>query len=73
MSNANFNGLRVLALESRRAREIAQLITNCGGDPVVAPSGWRWLRLKTFGTDPLQDSLGHLMHGVGRRAPVTAA
>ena len=38
MSNANFNGLRVLALESRRAREIAQLITNCGGDPLVAPS-----------------------------------
>jgi len=38
MSNASFNGLRVLALESRRAREIAQLITNCGGDPLVAPS-----------------------------------
>ena len=38
MSNANFNGLRVLALESRRAREIAQLIVNCGGDPLVAPS-----------------------------------
>ena len=38
MSNGNFNGLRVLALESRRAREIAQLITNCGGDPLVAPS-----------------------------------
>jgi len=38
MSNGNFNGLRVLALESRRAREIAQLITNCGGKPLVAPS-----------------------------------
>jgi uroporphyrinogen-III synthase len=38
MSNATFNGLRVLALESRRAREMAQLITHCGGDPVVAPS-----------------------------------
>lgn len=38
MSNGNFNGLRVLALESRRAREIAQLITNCGGEPLVAPS-----------------------------------
>jgi hypothetical protein len=34
---------------------------------------WRWLRLKTFGTDPLQDRLGHRMHWVGRRAPVTAA
>ena len=32
--------------------------------------GWRWLRLKTFGTDPLQDSLGRPMHWVGRRAPV---
>jgi hypothetical protein len=31
---------------------------------------WRWLRLKTFGTDPLQDSLGRSMHWVGRRAPV---
>jgi hypothetical protein len=34
---------------------------------------WRWLRLKTFGTDPLQDSLGRPMHWVGRRAPVKAA
>lgn len=38
MSKGNFNGLRVLALESRRSREIAQLITNCGGEPLVAPS-----------------------------------
>ena len=35
--------------------------------------GWRWLRLKTFGTDPLQDSLGRTMHWAGRRAPVEAA
>jgi len=34
---------------------------------------WRWLRLKTFGTDPLQDSLGRPMHWVGRRATVKAA
>ncbi len=33
-----FSGLRVLALESRRAREMAQLISNNGGVPVVAPS-----------------------------------
>jgi uroporphyrinogen-III synthase len=33
-----FNGLRVLSFESRRAREIAQLIQNHGGVPVVAPS-----------------------------------
>jgi hypothetical protein len=36
-------------------------------------SSWRWLRLKTFGTDPLLDSFGRPMHWVGRRAPVTAA
>src|SRR5215467_6653810 len=33
-----FNGLRVLSFESRRAKEIAQLIANHGGIPVVAPS-----------------------------------
>ena len=33
-----FQGARVLALESRRAREIAQLISHHGGHPVVAPS-----------------------------------
>ncbi len=38
MTTASFNGLRVLALESRRAREIAKLIENCAGVPIVAPS-----------------------------------
>jgi uroporphyrinogen-III synthase len=33
-----FNGLRVLSFESRRAKEIAQLIANHGGQPIVAPS-----------------------------------
>jgi uroporphyrinogen-III synthase len=33
-----FNGLRVLSFESRRAKEIAQLIANNGGQPIVAPS-----------------------------------
>ena len=33
-----FGGVRVLALESRRAREMAQLISNNGGLPVVAPT-----------------------------------
>ncbi len=33
-----FNGLRVLALESRRAAEMEQLIRNQGGEPFVAPS-----------------------------------
>lgn len=31
-------GLRVLALESRRAQEMAKLIENYGGHPIVAPS-----------------------------------
>jgi uroporphyrinogen-III synthase len=38
MATPSFNGLRVLALESRRAREIAKLIENFGGVPIVAPS-----------------------------------
>ncbi len=38
MTTATFGGLRVLALESRRAREIATLIANLGGVPIVAPS-----------------------------------
>lgn len=31
-------GLRVLSLESRRAEEMAKLIENYGGEPIVAPS-----------------------------------
>jgi hypothetical protein len=38
MANSTFGGLCVLALESRRAREIAKLIENLGGIPIVAPS-----------------------------------
>ena len=39
-SNARkgFAGLRVLSLESRRANEMAKLISNYGGEPIVAPS-----------------------------------
>src|SRR5947199_10196436 len=33
-----FNGLRVLSFESRRAKEIAHLISTNGGVPIVAPS-----------------------------------
>lgn len=32
---------------------------------------WRWLRLKTFGIDPLLDSAGQPMHWAGRRRPLT--
>lgn len=38
MAKETFDGLCVLALESRRAREIAKLISNLGGAPIVAPS-----------------------------------
>ena len=35
---SGFEGLRVLALESRRAPELAKLISTYGGQPVVAPA-----------------------------------
>ena len=35
---ANFDGARVLALESRRATELAALITTYGGRPLLAPA-----------------------------------
>lgn len=38
MAQPDFNGVRVLALESRRAREMAKLIANNGGSPLVVPS-----------------------------------
>jgi uroporphyrinogen-III synthase len=38
MPAPSFEGLRVLSLESRRAREMAALITAHGGRPMVAPS-----------------------------------
>jgi len=38
MATTNFHGLRVLALESRRAQEISKLILNSGGIPLVVPS-----------------------------------
>src|ERR1041384_3520652 len=38
MPGDGFGGLRVLSLESRRAKEMGQLIANNGGKPVIAPS-----------------------------------
>jgi uroporphyrinogen-III synthase len=38
MPRSSFDGLRVLALESRRANEIGALIRNFGGVPIVAPA-----------------------------------
>jgi len=37
MDERNFGGLRVLALESQREKEIASLIANAGGRPTVVP------------------------------------
>jgi uroporphyrinogen-III synthase len=37
-SRRGFDGLRVLTLESRRAPEMAKLITSYGGKPMVAPA-----------------------------------
>ena len=37
-SAADFGGLEVAAFESRRAKEMAALIANCGGVPLVAPA-----------------------------------
>jgi len=34
----SFSGLRVLVLESRRARELGLIVTSYGGEPLVAPS-----------------------------------
>ena len=38
MATPSFNGLRVLVLESRRARELGLIVTSYGGQPLVAPS-----------------------------------
>lgn len=38
MASPSFNNLRVLALESRRAKEIEALIVTFGGKPMVAPA-----------------------------------
>lgn len=38
MAGAGFNGMRVLALESRHANEMAKLIASYGGLPTVAPA-----------------------------------
>jgi len=75
-----FNGLRVLSFESRRAKEIAQLITNNGGVPIVAPS------MREIPDAPHQDELKLIrgllageydvvvfMTGVGARALIDAA
>ena len=38
MEHASFDGLRILSLESRRAREVEKLIRTYGGEPTVVPA-----------------------------------
>lgn len=52
-----FNGLRVLSFESRRAKEIAQLVKNNGGLPMLAPS------TREVPEGPNEDEL-KLIHGI---------
>ena len=79
MPMGGFNRLRVLALESRRAKEIAQLITNNGGQSTVAPSTREVSSAPSpeelrFASELLQDQFGAVifMTGVGTRALVQA-
>lgn len=74
---ANFRGRRVLTLESRRSPELALLVMNYGGTPVVAPSV-REVPLDsnhhvlTFADDVIAQRFGMviLMTGVGVRMMV---
>jgi uroporphyrinogen-III synthase len=74
VTNPGFNGLRVLALESRRSKEMAQLISNNGGTPMIAPSTREVpdsnVNELKFATSLLQDQFDAVifMTGVGTRA-----
>ena len=60
MATGSFQGLRVLALESRRATEIAKLIRTYGGEPTVVPA------LREIPLDSNHEALdfaGRLIHG----------
>ena len=37
-AKAGLKGLKVVSFESRRAKEMAELVRRYGGDPIVAPS-----------------------------------
>jgi uroporphyrinogen-III synthase len=74
-----FNGRRVLSFESRRGQEIAQLIRNHGGAPLVAPSTREVESPNHQELDAIQKILNQefdaviFMTGVGARALVNAA
>ncbi|MBT9330090.1 uroporphyrinogen-III synthase [Paracidobacterium acidisoli] len=60
MAFGSFNGLRVLALENRRAAEIEKLIRTYGGEPVVA-SALREIPLES--NHEALEFAGRLLHG----------
>ncbi len=61
MRGVSFNGKQVLALESRRAVEIAELIRRADGVPVVAPS----MRETPVGADAALREFGERLFGGG--------
>jgi uroporphyrinogen-III synthase len=60
MPGANFGGLRVLSLESRRSVEVAKLIRTYGGEPLTAPA-MREIPLDSNG--PILEFADALMRG----------
>lgn len=60
MAHASFDGLRVLSLESRRAREVEKLIRTYGGQPFVVPF-MREVKLES--NQPALDFADKLMRG----------
>lgn len=60
MAEANFGGLRILSLESRRANETAKLIQTYGGEPLTAPA-MREIALET--NRPVLDFAEALLRG----------
>ena len=78
MPHASFEGLRVLSLESRRAREIEKLIRTYNGEPFVVPA-MREIPLSSntacleFGAGLLEDEFDVVLFltGVGVRAMMT--
>ncbi|HTF61696.1 MAG TPA: uroporphyrinogen-III synthase, partial [Edaphobacter sp.] len=80
MAHASFKGLRILSLESRRAKEVEKLIRTYGGEAIVVPS-MREVGLESNG-EVLEFAAGLLrgefdlvlfLTGVGVRAMVDIA
>ena len=60
MPGANFGGLRVLSLESRRSVEVAKLVRTYGGEPLTAPA----MREKSLDSNQqILEFAEALMHG----------